>query len=209
MGRMERKFLAHYLDANFGVGAANYVRLGKDLEAYAEELNPQVDIRRNILGEQNVIHNGYQVQSQADPFYADADDPLFEPIAAIANDRKTGDACQTTRVEVLFDVNGNVIWAYKEDCWVVPNSVGGDTSGVQLPFSVYNSGNRVPGVWNPECTATKSPSGGTVAWSSSDTAVATVNQSGKVTGVAPGTCKISAQYYGAVAKCKVTVTSDS
>ena len=234
MGRMERKFLAHYLDANFGVGAANYVRLGKDLEAYAEELNPQVDIRRNILGEQNVIHNGYQVQSQADPFYADADDPLFEPIAAIANDRKTGDACQTTRVEVLFDVNGNVIWAYKEDCWVVPNSVGGDTSGVQLPFSVYNSGNRVPGVWNPSnnsftqatitlnnteisivgtgnqtLTATKSPSGGTVAWSSSDTAVATVNQSGKVTGVAPGTCKISAQYYGAVAKCKVTVTSDS
>lgn len=149
MSRMERKYLAHYLDANFNSGTTNYVRLGKDLEAYAEELNPQVDVRRNILGEQNVIHNGYQVQSTAEPFYADQSDDLFEPIAAIANERKTGEACQTTRVEYLCDANGTQIWAFREDCWVVPNSVGGDTSGVQIPFNVFNAGNRVAGTFNP------------------------------------------------------------
>ena len=153
MSRMERKYLAHFLDANFNIDpdnleqgkTLNYVRLGKDLEAYSEELNPQVDIRRNILGEQNVIHNGYQVQSTAEPFYADEDDPLYEPILSIANERKTGGGCQTTRVEALFDEEGECQWAYREDCWVVPNSVGGDTSGVQLPFNVYNAGNRVAG----------------------------------------------------------------
>lgn len=230
--RMERKYLAHYLDANFGEGSKNYVRLGKDLEAYQEELNPQVEVRRNILGEQNVIHNGYQIQSSAEPFYADQEDALFEPIAAIANDRKTGDGCQTTRVEVLVDSEGNQVWAYQEDCWVVPNSVGGDTSGVQLPFTVYNAGNRVPGVWtvgantftassitlskttstlaagaNETLTATKSPNGGTVHWSSSNTSAATVNSSGKVTAVAQGTAIITAEYYGAYATCVYTITA--
>ena len=230
--RMERKYLAHFLDASFNGDTANYVRLGKDLEAYNEELNPQIEVRRNILGEQNVIHQGYQVQSTAEPFYADEEDPLFEPIAEIANERKTGEGCQTTRVEVLVDSSGNLIWAYREDCWVVPSSVGGDTSGVQLPFNVFNAGNRVPGVFdmtnktftassitlskststlaagaNETLTATKSPSGGTVHWSSSNTAAATVNSSGKVVAVAQGTAIITAEYYGATATCVYTITA--
>lgn len=154
MARMERKYLAHYLDAGFG-GTVNYVRIGKDLESYAEELNPQVDVRRNILGEQNVIHNGYQVQSTAEPFYADQSDPLFEPLAAIANERKTGEGCMTTRVEYLCDEEGTQIWAYREDCWVVPSSVGGDTSGVQIPFNVYNAGNRVAGTMTKDAQTGK------------------------------------------------------
>ena len=232
MARMERKFLAHYLDANFGESTPNYVRLGKDLEAYAEELNPQVEVRRNILGEQNVIHNGYQVQSTAEPYYADPGDDLFEPIANIANERLTGEACMTTRVDALFDAEGNQIWAFRENCWVVPNSVGGDTSGVQIPFNVYNAGSRVPGVFSvnnktftqatislnktttsivkaatESLTATKSPSGGTVTWSSSNTAVATVSSAGVVTAVEVGTAVITADYYGALASCAVTVTA--
>ena len=118
------------------------------MEAYAEELNPQVEVRRNILGEQNVIHNGYQVQSTAEPWYADQSDPMFTPLCDIANNRKTGDDCTTTRVEVLVNESGTQIWAFREDCWVVPNTVGGDTSGVQIPFNVYNAGNRVAGTFN-------------------------------------------------------------
>lgn len=163
-GKLERKFLAHYIDAGFNpdpaaTGAAlNYVRLGQDLEAYAEELNPQVEVRRNILGEQNVTHSGYQVQSNAEPFYAYAGDPLFEHLSTIANTRGTGEACQTTRVDVLVDAEGTQIWAYREDCWVVPNSVGGDTTGVQIPFTVYNAGNRVAGTWdNTNKTFTPTP----------------------------------------------------
>ena len=155
-GKLERKSLAHYLDLSFTIGGGdgsetdktNYVRLGQDLESYAEELNPQVDVRRNILGEQNVYHSGYQVQSSAEPFYAYEGEPLFEQLSLIANGRKTGDDCQTTRVEVLVDTKGEVLWAYRENCWVVPSSVGGDTSGVQIPFTVFNSGSRTKGTWD-------------------------------------------------------------
>ena len=147
MSKIERKYLAHYIDAGFG-GTVNYIRLGKDLEEFSEELNPDVEVKKNILGEQSVVHNGYEVQSEVDPFYAYSGDPLFEQLALIANERKTGDDCKTTKVDVLVNEDGTVEWAYREDVYVVPNSVGGDTSGVQIPFTVYSAGNRTAGTWD-------------------------------------------------------------
>ena len=77
MGKIERQYRAHFIDASFGGTTTDYERLGKDLESYAEELNPQTEVRRNILGEQNVNHQGYQVQSSVEPFYCYEDEPLL------------------------------------------------------------------------------------------------------------------------------------
>ena len=163
MAKIERKYLAHYIDAEFNSDPTqsnltfNYVRLGKDLESYGEELNPQVNVMQNILGEQNVTHTGYQVQSTADPFYAEPGDPLYAQLRSIVEERKTGDDCVTTRIDVMIDpaseiLNGTTHTgtypAWREICWVVPNSFGGDTSGVQIPFTVYNAGGRVQGTFN-------------------------------------------------------------
>ena len=161
MGKIERKYLAHFIDASFGGNSTNYVRLGKDLEEYNEELNPDVEVNKNILGEQNVQHNGYEVQSEVDPFYAYEDDPLFTRLCTIANGRLTGSDCMTTKVDVLLSSEGTVVWAYREDCYVVPSTVGGDTSGVQVPFTVYNAGNRVAGTFDMSTkTFTASNAGG-------------------------------------------------
>ena len=152
---IERKYLAHYLDASFNGTSATYVRLGKDLEEYNEELNPDVEVNKNILGEQSVKHSGYEVQADVDPFYyEDYDDALSNKIMEIANTRATGDKCLTTMVDVLLkpgvdeETAPTVVWAYREDVYVIPNSVGGDTSGVQTPFTVYKAGNRVKGTWD-------------------------------------------------------------
>ena len=60
-------------------------------------------------------------------------------------------------------------------------------------------------------TQNVTPVGATIEWSSSDTAVATVNSSGKVTGVAAGiaiiTAKVSTLSGVATDKCTVTVTA--
>lgn len=161
MSKIERKYLAHYIDATFGGSTPSYVRIGQDLEEYNEELNPDVEVQKNIWGEQNVRHNGYEVQSEVDPYYAYTGDDLFEELAEIANERKTGDDCKTTKVDVLLNASGTVEWAYREDVYVVPNSIGGDTSGVQIPFSIYNAGNRVSGTWNTsQKTFTPASSGG-------------------------------------------------
>ena len=75
-----------------------------------------------------------------------------EQLALVANTRATGSDCMTTKVDVLYNVDGTVEWAYREDCYVIPNSVGGDTSGVQIPFTVYNAGNRTAGTWAKDST---------------------------------------------------------
>ena len=150
--KAERKFLAHYIDAAFDptYAASEYVRLGKDLEEFMVELNPDVETAKNILGENSVKHNGYDASSEADPVYYEYDDALTEKMMEIAMLRKSGEACRTSYVEVLLKPgeNGekpNVIRAVREDVFVIPNSYGGDTSGVQIPFSINYAGNRTEG----------------------------------------------------------------
>ena len=145
---MERKYLMHFLDSSFGGATANYIWIGDDLEEYNEELNPDIEQKKNIKGESRVVHNGYEVSSEVEPFYAYEGDPLWEKLADIANERKTGSDCVTYKVDVLVSSTGAVVWAYREKVYVIPNSIGGDTSGVQIPFTVYNAGERVKGTWN-------------------------------------------------------------
>ena len=44
--KIERKYLAHFIDASFGTGSATpkYVRLGADLEEYNLDLNPDIEV---------------------------------------------------------------------------------------------------------------------------------------------------------------------
>lgn len=156
MAKTERKYLAHYIDAAFDTTYAetDYVRLGKDLEEYSEELNPDVETKKNILGENTVVHNGYEVSSEVAPFYHEYDDALSEKVRDIAMNRLTGDACRTTKVDVWLKPGATssavptVDKAWREDVLVIPSSNGGDTSGVQIPFSIYNTGNRVEGTFD-------------------------------------------------------------
>ena len=87
-------------------------------------------------------------QSEVDPFYADPDDPLYEPLEKIVNERLTGDACKTTKIDVYIEKGQTSGKAYREDVYIIPNSVGGDTSGVQIPFGIYNAGNRTEGIFD-------------------------------------------------------------
>ena len=145
--KAERQYLAHFIDAAFDTtyAASTYVRLGDDLEEFNEELNPEVETKKNILGSQSVQHSGYEVSSEVSPYYYSYDDNLSEKIMDIAMNRKKGDACKTSQVDVLLKADGSVLKAWREDVYVIPDSVGGDTTGVQIPFTVYNAGNRVEG----------------------------------------------------------------
>ena len=154
--KAERKYLATYLDAAFDMtyAAPEYTRLGKDLEELSEELNPDIESKANILGENSVVHNGYEISSSAAPYYYEYDDALSEKVMDIAMNRLTGDACKTTKVDVLLKPGATtsdaptVVGAWREDVYVIPTSIGGDTSGVQTPFTIHNAGNRVKGTFD-------------------------------------------------------------
>ena len=156
--KAERKYLAHYLDAAFDptYASTQYVRIGKDLEKFSVELSPNIESKSNILGEKSVVLNGYETSARADPVYYEYDDELTEKIMEIAMLRKSGDACKTCYVEVLLKPGASssdaptVVRAVREDVLLIPTSYGGDTSGVQVPFTVNFNGNRTEGTFDIE-----------------------------------------------------------
>lgn len=148
-GKIARKYMAHYIDASFGGSTANWERLGKDLEEFSIELNPDTETSKNILGESTLKHNGYEESASADPFYADIDSDLFVKLQDIVDNRKTGGSCMTKMLDVhLWETktaSGSDFIAYQQDCYVIPTSYGGDTSGYQIPFQINPVGTRVKG----------------------------------------------------------------
>jgi hypothetical protein len=143
---IERKYMAHFIDANFGVTSVSNYRLGKDVEEYNIELNGDVTKKKNILGEPSVVHNGYEPSVSLDTFYPDYDDVLSEKLFAIANERLTGNGVRTTVVDVLLDATGAVEWAYREEVVIDVKSVGG-AEALNTPFDIHYAGNRVKGTF--------------------------------------------------------------
>lgn len=147
-GKIARKYMAHYIDTTFGGQTPSYYRIGEDLEQYSVDMNPETDIKKNILGTSTFLHNGYEPSASGDPFYARVGDALFEKLQDIIDKQATDDACKTSVVEVhLWDETATTgsYTAYKQDAYVVPQSYGGDTSGYQIPFNVSYIGERTKG----------------------------------------------------------------
>lgn len=151
MPKIERKFMAHLIDADFNTEKPNWWRIGKDLEEFNMELNPDTETSKNILGETTFKHNGYEESAEVDPYYANTEDPIFPKLQQIVDERATGDACKTSQLEVhMWEGDETAGFeAYKQDCYVIPNSYGGDTSGYQIPFGVYPVGTRTKGIYVP------------------------------------------------------------
>lgn len=135
-----------YVDTSMGVGTAAWYLIGKDIEELTVDLGADTETVKNILDETSVRHNGYEPTISADPFYADPDDTLYPVLKDIAMNRKKGGECKTKYLEVIIDDTSDTSHsAWQEDCYLVPQSVGGDTSGLQIPFNVLPAGNRKAG----------------------------------------------------------------
>lgn len=146
--KLEREALAHYLDYSFALNpeSATWEILGDDIEEMAVELNPDTETKKTILGKTVVTDNGYEPSMDADPYYADPEKKLYPKIREIALDRLKGDKCKTLMLEVIVeDTDATSHLAYVQEVMVKPQSYGGDTSGVNIPFNVSENGNRIKG----------------------------------------------------------------
>lgn len=145
--KLNREALMHYVDSKFGAsGSPVWFLIGKDIEDMSVELNPDTETTKNILGETTVKDNGYEPSMSADPYYANPDDSIYEKLRDIAMNRLKGEACKTTLLEVLIDdTEATSHKAWTEDVIIKPQSYGGDTSGVAIPFDILFNGNRKEG----------------------------------------------------------------
>lgn len=155
---LERKYLAHYIDAAFDLTgeATNYVKLGEHLEELAVEMNPTVETNSNIWGENTAMLTGYEVSASVDPYYISHDEALSEKLMEIVDNELTGDAVKTTVVDVWMkpgataDAAPEVVKAIRREVIVAVQSYGGNTSGVQIPFNLSGGTNRTKGSFDLE-----------------------------------------------------------
>lgn len=147
-GKIERKYMAHFIDKTFQGTTPSWYRLGKDLEEFNVEMNPDTEKKKNILGNNSFIHKGYEMSASADPFYAEVGDDLFARLQEIVDNQSNGDQLKTYALEVHLWEDGTTsgtFKAYRQECYVVPKSYGGDTSGYQIPFDVTYVGEKKSG----------------------------------------------------------------
>jgi hypothetical protein len=150
MPKLERKLLAHFIDASL-TATPSYVRLGEDLEEYNVEMNGNINKKPNILGNVSTKLDSYQPQAGVEPYYANEGDGLFEKLQDIVDNRKVLDDLNTTVIDVHLweedEVTSGSYVAYKEDAVIEVISHGGDSTGYQIPFNVHYTGNRVKGLF--------------------------------------------------------------
>ena len=149
MGNLSREALAHYLDYSFKQteASATWEILGDDIDDMSVDLNPDTETKKNILGQTKTTDNGYEPSMDADTYYANPDKKLYPKIRDIAMKRLKGADCKTLMLEVLVeDTSVENHLAYVEEVMVKPQSYGGDTSGVNIPFKVSSDGKRTEGL---------------------------------------------------------------
>ena len=146
MAKLKREALLHYIDASFGgTGSPQWFLIGKDIDDMSVDLGVDVETKKNILGETSVDDKGYEPKLSAYPYYANPTDSIYAKLKDIAMNRKTGSDCETKILEVLVDKDTGPYDAWTEDVVVKPQSYGGGTEGVAIPFDVSFNGNRKQG----------------------------------------------------------------
>ena len=147
MAKIERKYLAHFINTAQRDAQACYERLGKDLEEYSPELSAQVDTKKNILGETSVLISGYEKTGAVEPYYAVAGSALFERLQSIIDEGKVLDELKADVVEVkLWEAETEKGFpAIREEVYIEVTSDGGDTTGYQIPFTLHYTGSKVKG----------------------------------------------------------------
>ena len=154
MNKIERKFMAHYIEASEGV----FVRLGDELEEYAPELSATVEKSKNILGQTAVAITGYEKSAAVEPYYAKVGDPLFERLQAIIDGDLVLDALKTNIVEVkLWQEGEGGFPAVMEEAFIEITSYGGDTTGYQIPFVVHYTGIKKQGLFDVDTKTFSEP----------------------------------------------------
>lgn len=150
MAKIERKYMAHFINAAAGESTAAYERLGKDLEEFSPELSAQVDIKKNILGETSVMVSGYEKTGSVEAYYAEQGSALFKRLQDIIDNNLVLDDVKTDVVEVKLWENdeSGAYPAVKEEAYIEVTSYGGDTTGYQIPFTLHFTGNKVKGTFN-------------------------------------------------------------
>lgn len=148
MGKILRGCRAKWI--GFETGKETLV--GKGMDTLSTETNPETEQTKDVLGESSFEHNGY-TPSVTVEYTARTEDEIYPHIQKIANTLAVDDETITATLTVATlteevkesDTKTLTGTGYQVPVKVVVTSDGGGTAGYQIPFTAYESGNRIQG----------------------------------------------------------------
>ena len=122
--------------------ASGWEALGKDNDDLSKDLNPDTETSKNVLGEATFTHGGYEPEISVDPYYIDPGRKLAKWIREIAMRELSSEAdCVGLFAECSFTMANKERrtmsgLAHVRRAWFIPQSVGGDTNGANIPVNI-------------------------------------------------------------------------
>lgn len=126
----------------FTAASGGWEALGKDDDDLSKELNPDTETTKNVLGETTFTHSGYEPTVDMDTYYADPSRILYNHLLEVAMQEKYGEEdllgyfAEAYFTSVDAEARTMSGYCYVRRAWFVPQSVGGDTSGLAIPFNI-------------------------------------------------------------------------
>lgn len=118
--------------------------LGKDVDDLSKDLNPDTENTKNVLGESAFEHKGYQSTVGLDTYYMDPGRIMYEHLLDVAMREAYAESDLLGYfAEAYFtSASGTTMsgYCYVRRAWIVPQSTGGNTAGLSIPFTVNPQG---------------------------------------------------------------------
>lgn len=130
------------LTVTYTAASGGWEALGKDNDELTKELNPDTETSKNVLGETTFKHSGYEPEVDLDPYYMDPSRIMYDHLKECALEERYGENDLLGYFAEAFFTSANkeaqtmTGYCYVRRAWFIPQSVGGDTAGVNIPFTV-------------------------------------------------------------------------
>lgn len=147
-GLIKRKEFMHFVNVGT-TETPEWELLGEGIEELSREMNNNVENTTDILGNNvTTVTKGNQVSS-FDPFKCRKDSKLFAKLYAIyTDDLELSDVeMEFLEVSVFDEVSDGVYSAIKQTGAIDLKSIGGDTTGLDMPFDVNYIGAKTKGTF--------------------------------------------------------------
>ena len=141
-----RETRLHFLDAriNPNTGTPLIVLVGDDNEELSRESGWNIESTKVVTGRVAVSATRSEMTMTVDPYFIREGEPLGLLLQHIDENRLELDEVRRWYYEVKLDKDDEVIYAFKELCWVTSDSVGGAaTDGDAIPFTLTFDNNPI------------------------------------------------------------------
>lgn len=120
--------------------------VGKKIEDMSLEMNPNVETMTDITGSVETTLDKYEKQTSVSPYYARRESKMSAWLYNVVRDERTLSEVERTFLCVnIFAGSDGAFDAWTQKAVVAVQSFGGNTKGVQIPYTLYWIGEKTFG----------------------------------------------------------------